>query len=477
MITFGSLNVNFIKMQKQQLGMAFILGVLCFFSFQTESSAQCETWESHEEKDDIMGSYSVLQDFIDSESYSDALPYWQDVYTKSPAGSGEDAYVYQYGRDIYINFIQNETDATKRQEYVAMVQKLHEEEMVCFPDNKGVSLANLAFDMFYYLQTPYSKLMETVEQSIEIMGDKVEYSVFIPYGYAAVYNYQNEFIDAEKARNVYLSLEKIHDARVADKDPYAEYYTSAWENVKAQYETIASQIFDCNYYQNKFRPDFEAGEDDVEYLKYMVVTMKKQGCAEDDAFLVEVNTKYETLAAEINAAKLQAYYAENPAAHAADLYKNEDYTGAFAKYEEAVEKEIAGENNEETLAQYYFSMASISGRKLKQYSKARSLALKAAGMKSNWGQPYLLIGDLYASSSSKCGSNNWDNSLAVLAAIDKYQYARNIDSSIASEANKKIANYRSFIPSLEDGFQRGIKEGKTVKVNCWIGEKVKIRYQ
>ena len=65
MITFGSLNVNFIKMQKQQLGMALILRALCFFSFQTESIAQCETWESHEEKDDIMGSYSVLQDFID----------------------------------------------------------------------------------------------------------------------------------------------------------------------------------------------------------------------------------------------------------------------------------------------------------------------------------------------------------------------------------------------------------------------------
>lgn len=464
-------------MQKQQLGMAFILGVFCFFNFQTQSFAQCETWESHEEKDDIMGSYSVLQDFIDSESYTDALPYWEDVYSKAPAGSGEEAYVYQYGRDIYINFIQNATDAAKRQEYVAMVQKLHEQEMVCFPDNKGLALANLAFDMFYYLQTPYSKLIETVEESIGIMGDKVEYSVFIPYGYAAVYQYQNEFIDAEKARNIYLKLEEIHDARIADKDPYAEYYTSAWENVKAQYETIASQIFDCTYYQNKFRPDFEAGEDDVEYLKYMVVTMKKQGCTEDDPFLVEVNAKYETLAAEINAKKLKEFFAENPAAHAADLYKNGEFAAALAKYEEAVAKEKEGDNNDETLAQYYFSMASISGRKLKQYSNARKLALQASGLKSNWGQPYLLIGDLYASSSSKCGSSGWDNSLAVLAAIDKYQYAKAIDSSIASEANKKISNYRSFIPSLEDGFQRGIKEGKTVKVNCWIGEKVKIRYQ
>jgi len=477
MITFGSLNVNFIKMQKQQLGMALILGALCFFSFQTESIAQCETWESHEEKDDIMGSYSVLQDFIDSESYTDALPYWENVYTKAPAGSGKDAYVYQYGRDIFINFIQNETDAAKKQEYIATVQRLHEEEMVCFPEEKGLTLANLAFDMFYYLQTPYSKLMETVDQSIEIMGDKAEYAVFVPYGFAAVYQFQNEFIDAEQARNAYLKLEAIHDARIADKDLYAEQYSASWENVKAQYKAIESQIFDCDYYKNKFKPDFDAGEEDLEVLKYMVVMMTKQGCSEEDAFVVEVTSKYETLAAEVNARKLKEYFASNPAAHAADLYKNEDFQGAFAKYEEAVEKEIGAENDEEKLAQYYFSMASISGRKLKQYSKARNFALKAANLRSGWGQPYLLIGDLYASSSRNCGSNDWDRSLAVLAAIDKYQYAKAVDSTIASEANKKISNYRDFIPSLEDGFQRGIKEGKTLKVNCWIGEKVKVRYQ
>ena len=464
-------------MQKQQLGLALILCFVSFFGLQNSVNAQCNTWDEHEEVDDIKGSYSVLQDFIDSESYTDALPYWQEVYEKAPAGSGENTSVFQYGRDIYINFIQNETDAAKKTEQIEMVKKLHMQEMECFPDEKSTALANLAFDMFYYLQTPYSKLIETVEQSIELAGTKAEYSVIIPYGYAAVYQYQNEFIDAEKARNIYLKLEEIHDARVADEDPYAEYYTSAFENVKAQYASIESEIFDCNYYQNKFRPDFEAGEEDVEVLKYMVVMMTKQGCAEDDAFVAEVRAKYETLAAEINAAKLEAYFAENPAAHAADLYKNQQYAEALAKYEEAVEKEKAGENNSENLAQYYFAMASINGRKLKKYAQGRSLALKAAEAKEGWGQPYLLIGDLYASSSSRCGSSEWDRSLAVLAAIDKYQYAKAIDGEMASEANKKIANYRDFMPDGEMGFMMGIKEGQKVKVNCWIGEKVKVRFK
>lgn len=463
-------------MQKHQFVSALFLGALFLLANPTKINAQCNTWNDHEEKDDILGSYSVLQDFMDAETYDTALEYWQNVYTKAPAGSGENASVFQYGRQIYIAFLQNETDATKRQEYVDMITKLHMEEMECFPDNKGVALANLAFDMFYYLQVPYSKLIETVEQSIDVLGTKAEYSIFIPYGYAAVYQYQNKFIDAEKARNIYLQLEEIIDARTADKDPYLDYYNDAWANVKAQFASIETEIFDCNYYQNKFRPDFEAGEEDVEVLKYMVVMMTKQGCADDDAFVVQVRTKYEELAAAINAEKLQEFYAENPAAHAADLYKEGNYDEAIAKYEEAIAKEEAGEKNSDNLAQYYFAMASIKGRKLKQYSNARSLALKAAGFKSGWGQPYMLIGDLYASSSRNCGSSDWDHSVAVLAAIDKYQYAKSIDSEIAGEANKKIANYRDFMPDGETGFMMGVKEGQKVKVNCWIGEKVKVRF-
>ena len=295
-------------MQKQQLGFALILCFVSFFGLQKSVNAQCGTWDEHEEVDDIKGSYSVLQDFIDSESYTDALPYWQEVYEKAPSGSGENTSVFQYGRDIYISFIQNETDAAKKAEHIKMVTNLHMQEMECFPDEKSTALANLSFDMFYYLQTPYSKLIETVEESIEIAGTMAEYSVIIPYGYAAVYQYQNDFIDAEKARNIYLKLEEIHDARLADDDPYSEYYSSAFENVKAQYASIETEIFDCNYYQNKFRPDFEAGEEDVEVLKYMVVTMTKQGCTEDDAFVSEVRSRYETLAAEINAAKLKEYF-------------------------------------------------------------------------------------------------------------------------------------------------------------------------
>ena len=87
----------------------------------------------------------------------------------------------------------------------------------------------------------------------------------------------------------------------------------------------------------------------------------------------------------------------------------------------------------------------------------------------------MLIGDMYASTSSSCGKDGYTRGLAVLAAIDKYAYARSIDEEVKTEAGEKIGLYNRSIPSQDDVFMRG-KEGATERVGCWIGETVKVRY-
>ena len=121
-------------------------------------------------------------------------------------------------------------------------------------------------------------------------------------------------------------------------------------------------------------------------------------------------------------------------------------------------------------------MASIQFRKLSQYSDARRSALKAAELREGWGRPYLLIGDMYAKSSRKCG-DDWNQRLAVLAAIEKYRYAKNVDSSVTDEANNKIGIYSKSKPTQDMGFMRGKKEGDALTVSCWIGETVRLDYQ
>ena len=113
---------------------------------------------------------------------------------------------------------------------------------------------------------------------------------------------------------------------------------------------------------------------------------------------------------------------------------------------------------------------------MNQFSKARATAREAANMRSNWGRPYMLIGDLYAKSARRCG-DDWNQRLAVLAALEKYSYAKSIDSSVESEASKRISKYNSARPEQSEGFMRKLSAGDKATCKCWIGETVTVRFK
>ena len=170
---------------------------------------------------------------------------------------------------------------------------------------------------------------------------------------------------------------------------------------------------------------------------------------------------------------MRNFNANNPGVVASNLYKSGDFNGALAKYQEAA----GSEADPEKKSTYLFSMASINFRKLKKYSEARRLAREAAKLRPNWGKPYMLIGDMYASSSGSCGSTPFERGLAAIAAIDKYRKAKSVDPSFADEAGKKINKYMAYRPDQEEAFMMKVEKGQTKKVPCWIGETVTVSFK
>ena len=170
---------------------------------------------------------------------------------------------------------------------------------------------------------------------------------------------------------------------------------------------------------------------------------------------------------------MATFNANNPGMVANKLYKSGDFNGALAKYQEAANSEADTEKK----ASYFFSMASINFRKLKKYSEARRLAREASNLRPNWGKPFMLIGDMYASTSGSCGSTPFDKGLAAIAAIDKYRKAKSVDPSMADEASKKIGKYMAYRPDQEAAFMMGVKAGASKKVPCWIGETVTVSFK
>jgi hypothetical protein len=176
----------------------------------------------------------------------------------------------------------------------------------------------------------------------------------------------------------------------------------------------------------------------------------------------------------VHAERQAEFEANNPGVMAKKMYDSGDYSGAIAKYREA----ISGEMNPSQKAGYHFTLASILFRKMNKYGEARSEALKAAELRPEWGRPYVLLGDMYSTSARNCG-DSWNQSLAVLAAIEKWSYAKNkeLDPETLANVNKKIGTYQKSKPAKEDGFMQGIKPGSKQTVGCWIGETVTVSYR
>jgi hypothetical protein len=105
------------------------------------------------------------------------------------------------------------------------------------------------------------------------------------------------------------------------------------------------------------------------------------------------------------------------------------------------------------------------------------LALKAATYRSGWGDPYILIGDLYAKSSRQCGELQTEflKRVGYWAAIDKYEHAKRLDPTAAKKADERILKYTKQMPSKTDIFTEGLLDVPTYNINCWYTETVKVR--
>ena len=102
--------------------------------------------------------------------------------------------------------------------------------------------------------------------------------------------------------------------------------------------------------------------------------------------------------------------------------------------------------------------------------------MDAAALKDDWGDPYMLIGKLYASSGPLCGpGRGFDSQRVVWAAIDKFEYAKRIDPSVAKEANQLINEYTQYMPTNGDLHMMNMHEGDRYTVPCWINEVTRIR--
>ena len=460
-----------------------VLALLTAFAVN-DVTGQCKNWMDSPEKDAAEAAHSLYRDVVrgkqvedlinmSEENFNHGFNNWKKAYEIAPAADGQRPSHYSDGRKFYQALVRKETDEAKKNEYYEIIFRLYDEQIECYK-NEAIMLGRKAFDMFYAPVHGYRQsTFDAFKAALKAGGNKTEYLVLDPMSKVTVYFFQKEKITKEEAREIYLELEAIADHNIENNKTYGQYYKQGKQIMQSEFRKIEDEIFDCDYFKEKLLPEFEEKKDDLETVKYVYNKLRQQGCDTNDAALQELKSTYETLATEINA-QLEADRRKNsPCYDATQLQKEGKYAEALARYEECVG---SGEQEGEALGQIYYSMAFIQTWQVRQYGKARQNIRKAAESKPGWGKPYILLGDIYAKMSTGC-REDWDKRLAILAALEKYSYAKSIDAEVSGDANKRIGQYSGARPDKEEGFMRKVSAGDKVQCGCGIGETVTIRFK
>ncbi len=428
--------------------------------------AGCETFESARRGQQALDHYVIYRGFLREGDFEEAFENWKIVYDIAPAADGQRWTVFNDGVYFYETLLREEEDPELRDNYIRKILGFYDQIGLCYPEQKANARARKAFDLYYYYRD-YASLQEIFElfaETIEYFGEETPAFVVNPFTALLVSKTFNKNIDLERAREYAQFISELVKANVDGDD-------EAWNRVGnftpqrlMDLERIRG-FYDCQYYIDTYYELYSENPEDCEAIQMALGKMQWGECPEDLDVVVELQ----------EAASVHCVVPEDASSLVRQAYaalREADFQEAINFFERAIDEEEDADKK----ANYALIIGKIYYSHLRDFPRSREFAQRAGSYRPNWGEPHILIGKLYASSGPLCGpGTGWDSQVVTWVAIDEWERARSKDPESRSEANQLINSYRQYMPSIEDIFQRGLSEGDSYFVECWIQRETTIR--
>lgn len=428
--------------------------------------ADCITFEKAKYPDDAINAHAVYRTFLRSNDLESAFPHWKTAFELAPAADGRRAVQYTDGVRFYKDFYFKSTDPAEQEAHFQKIRSLYEQGRHCYPAD-GYLSGMYAFDLYYsfrHLSTD-EEIYQLFKATIDQDGKRTGAFVLNPFTDILIRRFQAGEIPVGEARHYDRMIREILEyGLVSSQEVESFRIVESYAPARLEELETSEDFYPPAYYLARYFPDYEADSANCEVVQTVYSRLRWGKVSEDDPRMAALSAKL--------AGPCRVEEPLSTARTAFEALQAGRYREAVKGFEQAAEET---EDNERK-AGFYMLIAKVYYAHLKNFGQARTQALRAAKLKPNWGDPYLLIGKLYASSGPLCGpGRGWDSQVVTWVAIDKWQYARSIDPAAVDEANRLINQYSAFMPSTEDIFQRNLQEGSTYTVGCWIQETTRIR--
>ncbi len=379
-----------------------------------------------------------------------ALNLWRVAYKVCPQSQKS---LYINGADLYKDLANKAKEEAQKEAYLDTMFSIYDKRIEMF-GQKGFVLGLKGQAMLVNRPKEKQLTFDLLSQALALTKNKTQSGTLVATMFAVI---NLEKTGKKSKEEVVEMFEKTIAVCEANKNNVkgGDRYIKAQEKI----QNVTSPYLDCEVLVPLAEKNFEANQENVDWLRRTTKLLKSKKCYEAGIF----------------SKVAESYFKLEPSASAAEgmgklFLGKKDFDKAIEFFKKALDM---AETDEEK-AEYSFSIAQAYSYG-KNFSQAKSYALKASGLKNGWGEPYLLIGDCYAQSASSCDDGELGKYGVYWAAVDKYSKAKAIDASVASEANRKIASISSRFPTTQDVFFYTKKSGDPYTVGCWINESTTIR--
>lgn len=461
---FGLLRENLIKTEIFMKMKSYIFFALSLFVFTViNSNVEAQDTLSKYGNDSItcVRNLSLYKEFERQDNYVDALKPWRYCFNNCPMSTKN---LFIDGVKIMYYYIGLEKNEVIKQKYVDTLIMVYEKRIEYY-NQEGFVWGRLGVDLLRYRVDSVSQAYKYLSKSVDDQKINTEDAVGVTYMQSSVYLYKAGELSKSELVDNFFKINKIFADRLESlisagkPEKYVEKTKTAIESIDNHF--MNSGAADCNVLIPYFEPKFNQSPGDLELLKNITNLLSNATCDDSELYFMAIKQRY-----KIEPSAEAAYLVAKQA------LKREQFTESAKYYLEAIEKQ----SDPIEKSDYYYELGVITYSQLADPVKAREYAYKSIELNKNSGKPYILIGNIYASSSKSCGENDFERNAVYWVAVDKFVKAKSVDSEVADMAEKLISTYSKYFPNKENAFFYNVHEGDTYTVGCWINEKTIVRF-
>lgn len=387
---------------------------------------------------------------------------WRKVFLKCP---GYKERTLTDGTKIVNNaLVRGTKDEALKEKYIDTLVMVYEARIQYFPKKKsGNQIGNIKGRMGIDLMAYPSRMEQAytaLKEAIEIDGNNSNFAFIDAYFTTVINMVKAEKLDESEILDEYSKLMDITEYNINRyTEENNEKLLNNYAQTKGNLEGMVQPYANCDDLVRIYQKKYDADPDNVELLNKIATVLAARNCDKSDLYLA-VAIKLHRL----NPSPESAYFIGKR------YLSDQEYNKATSYLIEATKSE-----DTKSAQQAYKYLAQIMLKESK-FEQGRTYARRAIELDKTDGEPYMIIGYLYASSSKECNANPLQSKAVLWAAVDKFQRAKEVDPSIAAKANEMIRDYSKMFPTSEDAFFYNVFEGDTYQVECWINETTRARF-